>query len=215
MGRTRETDGPSLAEAWTMLGARLGLQVESSGDDAVRAQGQVRGRPVVVQIERQAARSEGWRFLAGINTVSSRNRRDTWRTSLWVACANPSGLTGAIRSAVDLNDPAWTPGAYDPRAGRSVRSEPPWLAERVLDAGTHERLMSIMDDLTVHVTPTGVGIEEQGTSRPDSAGRYVAGSFLHHYQGPPPPWPERAIAGPPWWIDLLCDLADAVDRVGS
>jgi hypothetical protein len=39
----------------------------------------------------------------------------------------------------------------------------------------------------------------------------VAGSVIHQYQGSPLPWPERALAGPPWWIDLLCDLADTLD----
>lgn len=211
MGR-RDEHEPTLAEAWGMLSAQLGVQVETADDDSVRVSGTVRGRPLLLTIERQAARSEGWRFLFGVNSVSSRNRRDQWHTMLAVGCTNPSGLSGSIRSAIDLEDPAWQPGRYDPRAGRHVRSDPPELLQRVLDADTHERLMSISDDLSVHVTPNAVVIDEHSTSLPDKGARYVAGSFVHHFQGSPPPMPQRAIIGPPWWITLLCDIADAVDR---
>lgn len=207
-------DDPTLAEAWTMLGERLGLQVESPAAHSIRAHGTVRGRPVTVTIERSGARSEGWRFLAALNTISSRNRRDTWHTVLSVGCANPSGVTGIIESAVDVNDPSWDPRHYDPRAGRHVQSDPPELVARVPDAGTHERLMSIIDDIGVQVGPTAIVIDHRATTRPDSGATYIAGSFVHHFQGSPPPMPERAIAGPPWWIDLLCDMADAVDAVG-
>jgi hypothetical protein len=212
MGRSQQGDGPTLAEAWAMIAAQLGLQVESPGEHAIHAHGIVRGRPVTVTIERSAARSEGWRFLAGINTKSSRNRRDTWHTMLSVGCSNPAGATGAIESAVDVNDPAWNPREYDPRSGRSVRSDPPDLAARALDADTHERLMSIADDITIHIGPSSVAIDHSSNTRPDSGATYVAGSVIHHFQGPPPPMPERAIVGPPWWIDLLCDIAETVER---
>jgi hypothetical protein len=211
MGR-KDDDEPTLAEAWAMIGEPLGLQVESPSEHAIRAQGTVRGRPVTVTIERKGARSEGWRFLFGVNTISSRNRRDTWHTVLEVGCTNPSGVTGTITSAVDVNDPAWNPREYDSRNGRYVRSDPPELAEQVLDADTRERLMSIMDDITVQVGAISIVIDGRSTTKPDSGAMYIAGSFLHHYQGSPPPMPERAIIGPPWWIDLVCDIADAVDR---
>jgi hypothetical protein len=212
MGRKEREHEPTLAEAWEHLGAQWGLQVTAARDDSIEAHGTIRGRGVSVMVERTKAVSEGWRFLFGVNTISSRNRRDTWRTVLAVRCVNPSGLTGRISSFVDVNDPAWTPGQYDPRAGRHVRSDPADLLGRVLDANTHESLMSIMDDITVHITADTVVIDEQGTSVPDGGARYVAGSFIHHYQGSPPPMPARAVAGPPWWIDLLCDIADTIDR---
>ena len=78
----------------------------------------------------------------------------------------------------------------------------------MLDEDTHERLMSIMDDITIVIGATSIFIDHHSTSRPDSGARYVAGSFIHHFQGSPPPWPDRAIIGPPWWIDLLCDIVD-------
>lgn len=212
MGRRRDTNQPTLAEAWQLLGQRLGLRVESTRDDAVRAQGRVRDRDVAVQVERSKARSEGWRFLAGINTISSRNRRDSWHTVVAVSCANPARLEGAIRSAVDTDDPAWNPREYNPRNGRFVRSDPPALAPALIDAALHEQLMSVMDDVVIHVGAESIVIDDRSTSLPESGMNYVAGSLVHHFQGPPPPWPERALAGPPWWIDLLCDIADAVDR---
>jgi hypothetical protein len=46
----REPDEPTLAEAWGMLGQRLGLDVEPSGDDRVRATGTVGGRTVTVEV---------------------------------------------------------------------------------------------------------------------------------------------------------------------
>ena len=73
-------------------------------------------------------------------------------------------------------------------------------------------LRGITDDVLVHVLPTAICMDHHATALPGSGANYVAGSVIHHYQGAPPPWPERALVGPPWWIDLLCDLADAVDR---
>ena len=57
MGRDKNDDGPSLAEAWALLAAQLGLQVELAHEDAIRVQGTVRGRSVTVAIERKKARS--------------------------------------------------------------------------------------------------------------------------------------------------------------
>lgn len=209
----KDNDGePTLAQAWAMLGGRLGLVVEERGERSMRAHGNIRGRVVTVEIEGDAVGKGFARFLFGVNTISSRNRREKWHTVLTVGCANPHGITGAIQSAVDVHDPAWNPREYNPRNGRSVRSDPPELANRVLTAETYERLMSVTDDVLVHVLPTAICIDHHATALPGSGANYVAGSVIHHYQGAPPPWPERALVGPPWWIDLLCDLADAVDR---
>jgi hypothetical protein len=208
-----DDDEPALGQAWSMLGERMGLSVEQRGERSIRATGTVRGRPVNVEIdgEGKSGRNEFGRFFAGLNTISSRNQREKWHTMLVVGCTNPSGATGTIESSVDVNDPAWTPGQYDPRNGRSVHTTPPALADLALTADTHERLMSIADDVEIQVQPTAIVIDQNSTAIPGSGANYVAGSFLHHYQGSPPPWPERAIAGPPWWIALVCDLADTLD----
>ena len=110
-----------------------------------------------------------------------------------------------------MNDPDWKPGEYDPRNGRHVTADPASLAERILTTDTHERLMSIMDYISVEVQRDAIVLDHRNTAMPGSHGTYVAGSVIHHYQGAPQPWPQRAIAGPPWWIDLLCDLADTLD----
>jgi len=212
MGR-RDNDGePTLGQAWTTLGKQFGLEVEERGERSIRARGNVRGRSVSVEIEGAAPRSEFARFLFSLNTVSSRNRREKWHTVLTVGCSNPTGATGTISSAVDANDPEWKPGEYDPRSGRKVRTDPPTLADRALCAETHEQLMTIMDDVTIEVHASAITLEHDNMARPGSGANYVAGSVIHHYQGSPPPWPARATAGPPWWIDLMCDLADTLDR---
>lgn len=213
MGRNDDAE-PTLGEAWTMLGEQLGLAVDERGERSVRATGTVRGRTVTVDIEGEgkSGRKEFGRFLAGLNTISSRNQREKWHTTLTVSCTNPSGITGTIDSSVDVNDPAWKPGQYDPRNGRSVTCTPPELADRALTPNTHERLMSIMDDLQIQVQPTAIVIVDDNTAIPGSGANYVAGSFVHHYlDSPPPAWPQRATAGPPWWITLVCDLADTLD----
>ena len=205
------TDEPTLAQAWGMLGTRLGLEVEELGDRSIRAHGTVRGRAVSVEIDGDPGRSEFARFLAGLNTISSRNRRETWHTVLSVGCANPSGATGTIESAVDVRDPAWKPGEYNPRNGRKVTADPAALADQVLTVETREHLMSIVEDVRIDVAPTAIRLDHRGTTRPGPGAQYVAASVVHHYQGDPLPWPDRALAGPPWWIDLLCDLADTLD----
>ncbi len=212
MARKHDSDEPTLAQAWNMLGQRMGLSVEKRGERSVRAHSTVRGRAVNVEIEGDAARSEFARFFFGLNTLSSRNRREKWHTVLSVSCANPGRVTGAIESAVDVRDPAWKPGQYDPRNGRKVRTDPNSLSDRALTADAHERLMSIIDDVRIEVGLTTIRLDHRNTALPGSGANYVAGSVIHHYQGSPPPWPDRALIGPVWWIDLLCDLADTLDR---
>ncbi len=211
MTRGNDVAEPTLGEAWAVLGERLGLHVEVRGERSVRAHGTVRGREVVVEIEGSGGRREVARFFFGINTISSRNRRETWHTVLSVACVNESG-TGTLESAVDVRDPAWNPREYDPRNGRKVTTDPPGLADRVLTAETREALMNIMDDVRIHVGRGELRIDDESTAIPGKGANYVAGSLIHHSLGSPQPWPERALAGPLWWIDLMCDLADALER---
>ncbi len=210
MSRKRE-DGPPLGEAWTMIGAQLGLAVEVRGERSIRASGTVQGRGVVVEIDGEAARSSFFRSLFGVNTISSRNQREAWHTAVAVACANPNGTTGSIESSVDVDDPAWRPGHYDPRNGRQVRSDSPDLARRALTTATHEALMSIVDDVRIDVGADALRVDHHGTAIPGSRTGYVAASFLHHFQGDPPPWPQRATVGPPWWIGLLCEMARTLE----
>lgn len=212
MGRTQRDDEPTLGQAWATLGERLGLAVEERGERSIRAHGSVRGRSVAIEIEGEAARSQFARFLFGLNTISSRKRREKWHSTLEVGVVNPRRATGTIESSVDVNSPAWNPREYDPRNGRSVRANPTSLASQVLDADIHERLMSIVDDVRIEVRPTALRLEHDNTAVPGHGAQYVAGSVLHHYQGSPPPWPDRALIGPPWWIDLLCDMADRLDH---
>jgi hypothetical protein len=107
-----DDNAPTLGEAWTLLGEQLGLSVEQRGERSIRAIGTVRGRAVTVDIEGEglSKRREFTRFLAGLNTISSRNQREKWHTTLTVGCANPSRVTGRIESSVDVDDPAWKPG---------------------------------------------------------------------------------------------------------
>lgn len=72
----KDNDGePTLAQAWAMLGGRLGLVVEERGERSMRAHGNIRGRVVTVEIEGDAVGKGFARFLFGVNTISSRNRR--------------------------------------------------------------------------------------------------------------------------------------------
>ncbi|MEZ5382032.1 MAG: hypothetical protein R2754_09600 [Microthrixaceae bacterium] len=89
------------------------------------------------------------------------------------------------------------------------------MADRTLTAETRELLMSVSDDIRIEIQPDCVRIDDHAKALPSSGANDVAGSFLHHYQGSAPPWPDRATAGPPWWIDLLCDLADTLDGAGE
>lgn len=211
MARKDSSGEPTLAQAWTLLADRYGLTIDERGERSIRAHGEAGGRELTVEIDGEGARGEFSRFLFGLNTVSSRNRREKWHTVVSIGCANPGRVTGTIESAVDVRDPAWKPGEYNPLNGRKVHTDPASLADRVLTTDTYERLMSITEDVRIDVQPTAVRLDHRSTALPGPGANFVAGSVIHHYQGDPPPWPQRAIAGPPWWIDLLGDLADAVD----
>jgi hypothetical protein len=210
----REPDEPTLAEAWGMLGSRLGLKVESSGDDEVRASGTVRGRTVTVEISGRASDQGLPGFLRVFRPPQRQGRaRESWHTQVRVSCANPDGIVGWIESAVDLNDPAWDPRNYDPRACRVIRSDPPDLRERVVTPSIHERLMDIIPDIRFQLDADSLRLDDKSSTK--KGGGFVAASPIHTPRGPVVPWPERALVAPPWWIDLMCDLADGVDGTSA
>jgi hypothetical protein len=210
----REPDEPTLAEAWAMLGQRLGLSIEPTGDDHVRATGTVRGRTVTVEIGGSAS-DEGLRgFLREFRPAQRQGRaRESWDTQVRVSCENPEGLVGWIESVVDVTDPAWNPRDFDPRSGRVVRTEPVDLRERVVTPSVYERLMDIVPDIRFELDTDSLRLDD--TSGTSKGGGFVAASPIHLPRGPVVPWPDRALIGPPWWIDLMCDLADAVDGTAS
>jgi hypothetical protein len=203
-------DTMSLVEAWQALGERYGLDVTSSNSESVVATGVVRGRPIRVDIHRNRKASEPFQGLA-----EKRRRmkmRHHWSTELTVACANPYGLQGAVQSFVDIRDPAWKPLDADPSRWRIVRTEPASLAGHVLDASIHARLQGLNGDQQIFIEPTQIRLTVDDTSEQVDNG-YFTGSPLHvEYPGPwPATFSERALVGPPWWFDLLCDIAEAVD----
>ena len=210
----REPGEPTLTEAWGMLGPRLGLNVESSGDDHVRVTGAVRGRHVTVEISGRAS-DDGLRgFLREFRPAQRQGRaRESWQTQLRVSCVNPDGLVGWIESVVDVTDPAWDPRNFDPRAGRVVRSDPVTLRERVVTPGVYERLMDIVGDIRFELDADSLRLDD--TSPTSKGGGFVAASPIHSPRGPVVPWPERALVGPPWWIELICDMADVVDGTAA
>jgi hypothetical protein len=205
-----QDDSMSLVEAWRALGERYGLDVTSSNPEAIVATGVVRGRSIRVDIHRNRKASEPFQGMA-----EKRRRmkmRHHWSTELTVACANPRGLQGAVQSFVDIRDPAWKPLDVERSRCRIVRTEPASLAHLVLDPSIHARLQGMTGDHQILVEPTQIRLTVDDTSKQVEDG-YFTGSPLHvEYPGP---WPatfrERALVGPPWWFDLLGDIADAVD----
>lgn len=192
-----------------MLADRIGLdEVRARGDRSIHATGTVHGRRVEVDIEAdpkgsELLRSERW---AGARRPRP---RDLWRTELTVGCANPRGLAGTISSAVDVEDPAWDPRNFEPSHCRVVAAEPDSLAAAVLTESVRKHLSSIHVDVAIGVEPDAVRLRDERSM--NSGAGFVAGSVVHHHQGSPPPWPDRAVIGPPWWIGVLCEIADAVD----
>lgn len=205
----KNDDGlPTLGEAWQMLGQRLGLSVQQPDEHTVHAEGTVRGRRVVADITSHQPKMKA--FLMQFRPPQrQRKERITWNSSLTVSCANPGGLTGFVESVVDIKDPRWDPRNFDPLHCRVVRGEPAALADRVLTPSVRERLMQWVTDARVEVRADHLFLGGEKSTRLD--GGYIAGTAMHMYVGSPPPAPERALAGPPWWIDLMCDMADALD----
>ncbi|MCB0954724.1 MAG: hypothetical protein KDB06_01570 [Ilumatobacter sp.] len=201
-------DELTLAGAWQLLAPQLGAQLEVRGERSILATGVVRGRGWSLQIE---GRPLGNAFLRELRSGPNRNKAyDEWTSELAVACANPRGLMGLLRSSQDPNDPNWRPGEYDPRRGRKVVSNPPELAAAALTPELHQVLLDLWRDVDIAIEPAAVRLGEVSKARA-SRGGFMGGSVLHHAPNMVRPMPERAIAGPPWWIDLVCRIADAVD----
>lgn len=203
----------TLVQAWTLLGEQLGLTVESPGEDAVHADGMVHGRSVDVEITADpgSALADGISDFTHHFTGRRRKgggKRRTWRTVLSVSCTNPRGLAGTITSAVDLNDPDWDPRNFDPAHCRAITVDPPELAA-VLTPAVRDRLMQVMGDVAFTVDGQRVVLAVDNEARVDAG--YIAGSIIHQLNRSIPTWPERGTAGPPWWIDTVCALADAID----
>lgn len=71
---------------------------------------------------------------------------------------------------------------------------------------------SVMDDVRIHVGRAELRIDDESTAVLGKGANYLADSLIYHYLSSPQPWPERALVGPVWWIDLMCDLADALEH---
>lgn len=203
----REPD-VSLGDAWRLIAADHGLAVEVRGDTSIHATGVFRGRAIDVDIDGEMRGSELLRYARRAGARKPRPRR-RWRSQLVVGCVNPRAPEGTICSAVDVDDPAWQPGRYDPAAGRHVTTDPASLAEVVLTGSVVDRLMSIHGDVVIAVEEDALRLSEDRTASKDAG--FIGGCVIHSFVGSPPPMPGRAIIGPIWWMDLLCDIADAVE----
>jgi hypothetical protein len=203
-------DEPELStvEIWQRIGGQLGLSVEFRGDRSLRATGTVRGRPVAVDIDSDQKGSEFLRSFARVQRRSRVHRR--WITELTVGCDNPRRVRGTIESVTDLDDPDWDPRNFDPSQCRVIRSDPPELAATVLTSELSDRLMGLVFDTRIEIDTDVVRLREDCTA--DAAKGAFGATMIHSRPGPILPMPNRALAGPPWWIDLLCDVAAAVDR---
>lgn len=200
---------PTLGEAWNTLGQRLGLTVEPHADRSISAHGTVRGRRIDIEIEGDKQRNKVALLMLALNTMGPGSRREKWRSLVTVEIANPRRITGVIESFVDANDPSWKPGQFHPSNGRQVPADNPALA---LSESVRERLMNIIADVRFEVGPQQITFRHENKARPGPGANFVAGSVLHQFRGTPPPWPEQALIGPPWRIELLCDIADSIDR---
>lgn len=197
-----------MAEAWQIIGQRLGLQVVQRGDESIAATGTVRGRAVSVSIEGRQVGSELLRSFAPTHRKRVHQR---WNTGLMVSCRNPHGLSGSVEIATDANDPSWNPRIFDPSQCRSVRSSPPDLADVILPPRLRDQLTPVLFDPRFDVTHDSVRLVTK-EHKVGIDGGYFVGSPIHvNYPDAPQPWPERAVAGPIWWIAVLCDIADLVD----
>ena len=208
MARRGGGDLPDLGEAWGIIGRELGLGVTVRGERSVRAEGVVRGRPVVVDIDVNKKGSDFIRMF----TDQRRNRlHERWTTLLSVGCSNPRGVAGKIASLIDVESPDWDPRDSDGRKGRVVRADPADLIDVATTPAVRDRLANLSwISVEIEVGAGEVAIREQQRRARDAG--YIGGSIIHFPPGPVDPTPRRAVSGPPWWIDLLCDIADAVDR---
>lgn len=198
-----------LPETWQLVAQRYALELVLVEPRAVHARGEVRGRRVDARIRGQGSGLQA--FMSEFRPPQRRrDPRDPWQCALSVECSNPRGLTGSLSSFVDVRDPSWDPRNFDPAHCRVIRTDPDALAATVITPSVRERLSSIHDDVTIEIAPTFVRVAAEGSAAAGE-GSYLAGCLIHHYGGPVQPWPERGVAGPAWWLDLLLDMADALD----
>ena len=119
-----------------------------------------------------------------------------------------NGLQGTLTSFQDVHDPAWEPRGFDPSQCRKVVTDPPQLAARILTPPIHDALMRPWDDVTIRIDTAAVRLATQQQASVD-LGYFGGCPFHRHPDGGT--MEHRFLVGPPWWIDLLCGIADAVD----
>lgn len=204
--KKRGDDKPALDEVWQTLAPQYAATVEVRGPESVRVTGSVRGRGLLVDIEsRKRALEELHRIGTGRRAQQAYRM---WTSDLAVSCANPHGLQGTLTSFQDINDPAWDPRGFDPSQCRKVVTDPPALAAQIVTPSIHDKLLRPWDDFTIHVDATAVRLYTQKQANLDLG--YFGGCPFHvHPDGGT--MEHRFLVGPPWWVDLLCEIADAVD----
>jgi hypothetical protein len=212
--KPRDDGALTLAQTWTILGDQLGLSVEVYEADAIRATGTVNGRAIEVEISADGGGAMTGALSDFVEGASGRRRRGggkrrPWHTSLVVACVNPRGLAGTLVSVVDLDDPSWDPRNFDPAHCRVVRTDPSELAPTLVTPAVQERMMSVAGDVMIAIGGQRVTLAAEADVKLDAG--FIAGSIIHQLPRSILTWPERGTAGPPWWIDTLCVVADAVD----
>lgn len=199
-------DMPPLEEVWQTLAPQYAAAVQVRGEESVQVTGAVRGRGLLVDIESRKQTMEGWHRIGTGKRAQQVYR--TWTSDLAVSCVNPHGLQGTITSFQDVNDPAWDPRGFDPSQCRKVVTDPPTLAAQLLTPSIHAQLMRPWDDLTIIVDATAVRLYSEQQANVD-LGYFGGCPFHRHPDGGT--MEHRFLVGPPWWIDLLCEIADAVD----
>jgi len=205
-GRRAEDEMPSLEAVWQALAPQYAATVQVRGPESVHVTGSVRGRGLLVDIESRRRRLEELHRI-GTGRRAQRVYR-TWTSELAVSCTNPHGLQGTLTSFQDVHDPAWEPRGFDPSQCRKVVTEPPALAARILTPPVHDALMRPWDDVTIRIDAAAVRLAAQQQASVD-LGYFGGCPFHRHPDGGT--MEHRFLAGPPWWIDLLCGIADAVD----
>jgi hypothetical protein len=202
----RDDDGrPPLPELWRTIAPSYAAIVDERGEESVMVTGTARGRTFEVDIESRRKRLEALHRIGQGPREKAVYR--TWRSSLAVSCANPHRLQGTLKAFVDVRDPSWDPRNFDPANGRRIVVEPPELASRLAPPSVQERLMQVRDDVTIVVDGGLVRIDDEQKAKVEIG--YFGGCVFH--QRPGPVGPDRFVSAPPWWIDLLCDIADSVD----
>jgi hypothetical protein len=201
-----DKDEPTLADTWAAIGHQLGLAV-SADEHRVDAIGTVRGRQVAVAI---AGRDRPWRIFAGDTSPMRKTIHMYWSSSLRVSCRVPAHLEGYVEFVTPSDFPGWTPNG-PLNQGRTVNASPAHLSD-VLPESARSWLFDRFSDLRIDVQPDAVvfDVADKGATR---RGGWFVGVPMHtHYPGTGYEWPQRAIVGPVWWVNMLCDIADSVER---